>query len=216
MCWVMPPASPLGDVGLADGVEQRGLAVVDVAHDGDHRRARHQILGRVLGLAVGDDLVLAERRRLDLVAELGRDQRRRVEVDVLVDVDAHHAQRPQLLDDLLALDAHLLGEVGDGDGVAHAHDALVLGGRRDLGLLDLLAGGGDLLARRRAWALPGRAERGPAVAVSSRGGAIDEPRPAEAAQLFVAILDLDLGNARLAARRHAGKLDEGARSPPIR
>ena len=29
------------DVGLADGVEQRGLAVVDVAHDGDDRRARH-------------------------------------------------------------------------------------------------------------------------------------------------------------------------------
>ena len=31
-----------GDVGVADGVEQRGLAVVDVAHDGDHRRARHR------------------------------------------------------------------------------------------------------------------------------------------------------------------------------
>ena len=30
----------LGDLGGADGVEQRGLAVVDVAHDGDHRRAR--------------------------------------------------------------------------------------------------------------------------------------------------------------------------------
>mgnify|MGYP003694227057 CR=1 FL=1 len=28
-----------GHVGLADGVEQRGLAVVDVAHDGDHGRA---------------------------------------------------------------------------------------------------------------------------------------------------------------------------------
>ena len=41
MCCVMPPASPAGDVGLADGVEQRGLAVVDVAHDGDDRTARH-------------------------------------------------------------------------------------------------------------------------------------------------------------------------------
>ena len=30
------------DVGLADGVEQRRLAVVDVAHDGDHGRARLQ------------------------------------------------------------------------------------------------------------------------------------------------------------------------------
>ncbi len=55
-----------GDVGLADGVEQRRLAVVDVTHDGDDRRARHQILGRVLGLAVGDDLVLVEGGRLDL------------------------------------------------------------------------------------------------------------------------------------------------------
>ena len=27
-------------IGLADGVEQRRLAVVDVAHDGDHRRTR--------------------------------------------------------------------------------------------------------------------------------------------------------------------------------
>ena len=29
-----------GDVGFADDVEQRGLAVVNVAHDGDDRRAR--------------------------------------------------------------------------------------------------------------------------------------------------------------------------------
>ena len=32
------------DLGLADGVEQRGLAVVDVAHDRDHRRALDQVL----------------------------------------------------------------------------------------------------------------------------------------------------------------------------
>ena len=37
------------DIGLADRVEQRGLAVVDVAHDGDHRRARHGIGIGVLG-----------------------------------------------------------------------------------------------------------------------------------------------------------------------
>ncbi len=35
----------LGDVGCADGVEQRSLAVIDVAHDGDHGRAPHAILG---------------------------------------------------------------------------------------------------------------------------------------------------------------------------
>ncbi len=38
-----------GHVGLADGVEQRGLAVIHVAHDGDHGRALYQVL-RVLGL----------------------------------------------------------------------------------------------------------------------------------------------------------------------
>ena len=37
-----------GHVGFADGVEQRGLTVIDVAHDGDHGSARYQILG-VLG-----------------------------------------------------------------------------------------------------------------------------------------------------------------------
>ena len=37
-----------GDMGLADGVEQRGLAVVDVAEDADHRRPRHEELGLVL------------------------------------------------------------------------------------------------------------------------------------------------------------------------
>ena len=35
MCCVIPPASPRGDVGFANGVEQTCLAVVDVAHDGD-------------------------------------------------------------------------------------------------------------------------------------------------------------------------------------
>ena len=45
------------DVGLADGVEQRGLAVVDVAHDGDDRRARHEIAA-VVGVGLGEQAVL--------------------------------------------------------------------------------------------------------------------------------------------------------------
>ena len=43
MCWVIPPASPGGHLGLADRVEQRGLAVVHVAHDGDHGRPVHEV-----------------------------------------------------------------------------------------------------------------------------------------------------------------------------
>ena len=42
----------LGDVRAADRVEQRGLAVVDVAHNGDHRRPGNR-LRRVLGLRLG-------------------------------------------------------------------------------------------------------------------------------------------------------------------
>ncbi len=34
------------DVGVADGVEQAGLTVVDMAHDGDHGRAGLEVLGR--------------------------------------------------------------------------------------------------------------------------------------------------------------------------
>ena len=50
-----------GDLGGADGVEQRGLAVVDVAHDRDHRGAGDQVLLGVvellgaLGLLLGVD-----------------------------------------------------------------------------------------------------------------------------------------------------------------
>jgi hypothetical protein len=36
-------------VGGAQRVEQAGLAVVDVAHDGDHRRPRQQVIVHVLG-----------------------------------------------------------------------------------------------------------------------------------------------------------------------
>ena len=69
------------DVGRADAVEQQGLAVVDVAHDGDDRRAGPQLrlvhllvvvveeLGQQLGLAL-----LARIDQSDLGAELGGEQ----------------------------------------------------------------------------------------------------------------------------------------------
>ena len=46
-----------GHLGLADGVQQRGLAVVDVAHDRDHRRAVGQGGVVVVVLRLGLDLV---------------------------------------------------------------------------------------------------------------------------------------------------------------
>ena len=44
----------LADVGLADGVQQSGLAVVDVTHDGHHRRTGLEVLLATLVLAVGE------------------------------------------------------------------------------------------------------------------------------------------------------------------
>ena len=47
-----------GHVGGANGIEQRGLAVIDVAHDGDHGRARNAFAGRAFlaGGGVGNFL----------------------------------------------------------------------------------------------------------------------------------------------------------------
>ncbi len=51
-----------GHVGLAQRVEQRGLAVVDMAHDGDDRRPRLQRFRRIL-VALEPDLDIGFRRR---------------------------------------------------------------------------------------------------------------------------------------------------------
>ncbi len=48
-----------GHVGQADGIEQRGLAVIDVAHDGDHGRTCHAFRGSAsffTGRGLGDFL----------------------------------------------------------------------------------------------------------------------------------------------------------------
>ena len=79
-------------VGLADGVEQRGLAVVDVAHDGDDGRPRLQVLVDV-GQADEALLDVGFRHALGRVAELAHDQLGRVGVDDVVDL-VHRALTP--------------------------------------------------------------------------------------------------------------------------
>src|SRR5205823_432697 len=93
------------DLGAPDVIEERGLAVVDVAHDGDHRRARRHLRLGLRALQVLLDLVLLE--DLGSVAHLLDYQHRGVLVDRLID-GGHHAHVHQRLDDLVGLDGHLL------------------------------------------------------------------------------------------------------------
>ena len=68
-----PAGLGLDDGRLADRVEQRRLAVVDVAHDRDDRRAvLERLLGVVVGLRLG--LLVVGVLDRDLALELGRDQ----------------------------------------------------------------------------------------------------------------------------------------------
>ena len=147
----------------ADVVEQRGLAVVDVAHDGDHRRARLQLV-RVcgVGLFLEERLGIVELGGERLVAHLLDHDHRRLLVELLVDGD-HLAQLHQLLDDLGRLDRHLVRQVGDADRLGHVHFLHLRLGRRDEVL-----GAPSLRSPRRPRAR--RAPAGAAAPGASRGG----------------------------------------------
>ena len=69
-----------GDFGFANGVEQAGLAVVHVAHDGDHRRPRVQILRLFFLGDFLNDFVFKRDHRDDAVERFGEaGGRRRVQ-----------------------------------------------------------------------------------------------------------------------------------------
>ena len=111
MCWVMPPASPAATSVCADGVQQRRLAVVDVAHDRDHRGARLELLVGVLELRLVARLVGGV-DDLDLLVELVREHLDRV-VRQRLRERRHLAQAHQLLDDVRDRDAEVLADVLD-------------------------------------------------------------------------------------------------------
>ena len=87
-----------GDLRLADRVQQRRLAVVDVTHDRDHGRARLEILVGVLERRVRVRVV-GRRDDLDLLVELVGDDLDRV-VGQRLRERRHLAEAHQLLDDL--------------------------------------------------------------------------------------------------------------------
>ena len=69
MCWVMPPASLGHHVGAAQRVEQLGLSVVDVTHDGHDRRTGLEV---TLVALVGAELEVEGVEQLAVLV-LGRD-----------------------------------------------------------------------------------------------------------------------------------------------
>jgi hypothetical protein len=110
-----PARLRLDDGRLADRIQQRRLAVVDVAHDRDDRRPRREIC-----LVVLEDLRLfvlvggVADRQLALRGELGGDQLDLVVTQRLRDghglAEAHHEH-----DDLRRRHAERLGEVANGE-----------------------------------------------------------------------------------------------------
>ena len=157
------------DVGLAHGVEQRRLAVVDVAHDRDHRRALDEVLRGVLELGLLVDLV-GRVDDLDLLVELVGEDLDRV-VGQRLGERGHLAQLHQLLDDLGDRHAEVLRDVLDRRAGVDAdrvglEAGLVLRDRLDVGATAPAAA-----AARRAALGAGRAAAGAALA--ARGLRVD-------------------------------------------
>ena len=117
----------LDDGGLADRVEQRRLAVVDVAHDRDHRRPRDEILLGVL-VDLRELVLLGDVLDGDLALDLGGDQLHGLVRERLRDRD-HLAEAHHDLDDLGRRHAERLGQVLDG----HAGRDRDRAGRRGAG-----------------------------------------------------------------------------------
>ena len=103
-----------GNVGLADGIQNTGLAVVNVAHNADHRGTLHQILLRILFLREQALLDGHMHLVLDLCVELLRQQGCGIKVDHVVD-GVHLAHLHELGNDLAGLLLQAGSQLTDGD-----------------------------------------------------------------------------------------------------
>ena len=126
-----------GDVGLADGVEDTGLAVVNVAHDADDRGTGDEVFLCVLllreqALFDGDMDFL-----LDLGVELLGQKRSGIEVDDVVD-GVHLAHLHELGDDLACLLLQAGGQLADGDLIGDKDFQLCVAGLFQLDALQTL------------------------------------------------------------------------------
>ncbi len=152
----------LGDAARPDRVEQRGLSVIDVTHDGHDRRprfCRSSCLGTFLALVL-DELLGGRHHRLDL--EIGADLLRQLVRQRLVGGD-HHALLDQQSEELLGGDVELFGELAGGHHLRQDD--------RTFGLLAVLELDGPGRPRRRGAALVVLAAGGgPSCSVGRRPG----------------------------------------------
>ncbi len=146
------------DVGLAQCIEQRSFAVVDMAHDGDDRGTRHaRLIGVFRTFESFEHVGLGD--ALHGVAVFRRHEFGGVGIDRVVD-GRHHAVLHQNLDDVDSAARHAIGEFGDRDGFRNRDVARTCRRRRFLlaaaiDALKMAAERGDrtlplIVARKRA------------------------------------------------------------------
>ncbi len=225
-------------VGLAQRIEQRGLAVVDMAHDGHDRRARLQVgVGILRTFQAHFDVGF--RHALHAMAEFLHDQLGRIRVDGLRQ-RRHHAHAEQRLHHLAATRGHAVRKFLHGDRFRHhhvAHDAFRAGAQALQLLLPALAVAGTAQRGDRTAALVLALDRGlhvdaaVAAAVGGRRGLLDRHRHGAApgrarratgaAQRRAAALIFILGSvARLQRQARGGRVirlagrRRGGRGPP--
>ena len=118
MCCVMPPASPSATLVSTDRIEQRGLAVIYVTHDSDHRRTRRDFDGGLFSAASGcidifrcllfesDDVRLSSEEARHIAGEFG--------VERLVD-SGKNAAAEQARDQIFRANVEFLRQILNAD-----------------------------------------------------------------------------------------------------
>ena len=149
------------DIRLADRVEQLGLAVVDVAHDGHDRRTRHEIALVALVLAEVERegleqfaILVLGRHHLDVEVEFATEELQCVVIDRLGRGD-HLPELEEHGHEICRARIDLLREVGQARTTGKSHDLAIAAGqahtadRRSLHVVEFLALGALGLATAR-------------------------------------------------------------------
>ncbi len=122
----------LGNAGMADRVEQRGLAVVDMPHNGHNRRTGLEILFLVVE---HDGVLLLGGDHANLAAHIVGDKLDEIVSHRLRERE-HLPEHEQALDDVVGLHAEQLGELGNRSTLRNLDDRIVEHERGIEALLD--------------------------------------------------------------------------------